>query len=144
MTFDQIASTPDPTNTGPTLYANAASARQAYLAHADRVRGTTDESPLTVRERRALQDDRYERILQRWLPRALDGSESATVLCLRAMDGQQNLHGLKTRPGAPETDTGPEDVGDELAERREQSRQEARAAALRSTAAVTSPPPPRA
>lgn len=143
LTFDKIASSPDPTGTGPTLYANAAAARQAYLAHADRVRGTEDENPLSVRERRALQDDRYERIIQTWLPKSIGGSEQATILVLRALAGQQDLHGLKMRAAAPDAEAEVEDVADELATRREQSRREAREAALRATAARESATPPR-
>jgi len=140
LTFDKVAASPDPTGTGPTLYANAAAARQAYLAHAQRVRGTDDEHPLSTRERRALSDDRYERLLQTWMVKALNGSEAATVLCLRALAGQRELWGLNIRPSAPDVEEGPEDVADDLAERRAKSRAEARAHALRDSAARTPPP----
>lgn len=142
LNFDQIAGMPDPTGVADTLYSNASAARAAYLAHAQRVRGTDREDPLTVTERRALMDDRFERIIQTWLPKALQGSENAAMIALRALAGQRDLHGLNTRAGAPQPDEGPEDVADELADRRAKSREAARAAALRDTAAAAAPPPP--
>jgi|SRR3954469_21123212 hypothetical protein len=141
MTFYQIARASDPTGGAPTLYANASAARAAYLAHAQRVRGTEREDPLTVTERRALMDDRFERIIQTWLHRSLQGSENAAMIVLRALAGQRELHGLNTRAGAPQIDEGPEDVADELADRRAKSRAAARAAAIRDTAAAAAPPP---
>jgi hypothetical protein len=141
LTFDKVAASPDPTGTGPSLYANAAAARQAYLSHAQRVRGTADEHPLSTRERRALSDDRYERLLQTWMVKALGGSAEATVLCLRALAGQRELWGLNIRPSNPDVEEGPEDVADELADRRARSRAEARAQALRQSAAREAPPP---
>jgi hypothetical protein len=143
LTFDRVAASVDPTGTGPTLYANAAAARQAYLSHATRVRGTADESPLTVRERRALTDDRYERLLQTWLVKAIGGSEAATMLCLRALAGQRELWGLNIRPSAPDVEETSEDIADELAQRRADSRAAARAAALRHPGARPAPAPPR-
>jgi len=141
LNFDQIARMPDPTGVAPTLYSNASAARAAYLAHAQRVRGTDREDPLTVTERRALMDDRFERLIQTWLLRAIQGSEAAAVIVLRAMAGQRDLHGLNTRAAAAQIDEGPEDVADELADRRAKGREAARAAALRATASATPPAP---
>lgn len=143
MSFDAIAKTPDPTHKLGQLYANASAARVAYLAGAQRVRGTEKESPLSVTERRALQDDRYERLIQAWMPKALGGSGEATDRILRALNQQADLHGLKTKASVPEVeDGGQEDVADELATRRERARQDA-AAALRGAAPGPPAPPTR-
>jgi hypothetical protein len=142
LDFDRIAESPDPTGTGPSLYSNAAAARQAYLAHATRVRGTKEEPALTVRERRALTDDRYERILQAWMVKALGGSETATMLCLRALHDQQELWGLRIRPSSPDIEESTEDVADDLADRRATKRSKARADALRQTRARPPTAPP--
>lgn len=143
LTFELIAQTPDPTGVLPQLYANASAARQAYLAAAVRHRGTESEAPLSVLERRAMQDDRYERLLQTWLPKAFAGSGEATDRCLRALNQQADLHGLKVKPAEAERAAGgEEDVADELAERRAKAQRE-HAAALRATAPAAAPPPAR-
>lgn len=143
MSFGEIASSPDPTYTAPSLYANASAARQAYLSYAAKVRGTEKEHPLSITERRALMDDRYERLIQAFMPRALGGQVESADRVLRAMRQQAELHGVNRRPSAPEVeDTGPEDPADELAERRARQRAEARERALRSTAPDTPPAAP--
>lgn len=140
LSFDQIARTPDPTGVADQLYANASAARQAYLAHASRVRGTEDEPPLSVTERRALADDRYERLIQAWMPKAINGSGEATDRVLKAMRQQEELHGVRVRPGAPTVDDGGgKDVGDELAERRDKARRAAAEAVRGATPRTTRP-----
>jgi hypothetical protein len=141
LSFQAIADSADITGHGPTLYSTSSAARAAYLAHSAKVRGTDKESPLSVNERRALMDDRFERLVQTWLVKAMGGSENAALIVLRAMAGQRELHGLNMRAAAPQIEEGPEDVADELADRRARSRQEARAAALRSAAADQAAPP---
>lgn len=142
MSFDAIAQSPDPTGKSPTLYANASAARAAYLAQANRVRGTEDEPALSVTERRALSDDRYERLIQSWMPKAIGGNGEATDRVLRALAQQAALHGLNVRPAAPALeDAKGGDPADELAERRARARAEA-AAALRGATASAPPPTP--
>ena len=143
MSFEDIAATPDPTGKADRLYANASAARAAYLAHAQRVRGVEDEPPLSVAERRALMDDRYERLVQALFPRAISGNGEAADRVLRALAQQAALHGLNVRPApALPDDEAKGDPADELAQRRERARAEA-AAALRSAAPATPPAPPR-
>lgn len=142
MSFDAIARTPDPTGKSATLYANASAARAAYLAQAARVRGTEGEPAPTVAERRALTDDRYERIIQALMPKALQGNHEAADRVLRAMAQQAELYGLKTRAASPAIeDSKGGDPADELAERRRRAQEQA-AAALRGSASAAPPPPP--
>lgn len=141
MSFEAIAATPDPTGKSDTLYANASAARAAYLSHSQRVRGTEDEAPLSVTERRALQDDRYERLIQAWMPRAIGGNGEATDRVLRALGQQSALHGLNVKPATPVPDDEKGgDPADELAERRAAA-QQAAAAALRGATPAAPPPP---
>lgn len=142
LSFDAIAKQPDPTGRSGSMYANASSARAAYLAQAQRVQGTDREPALSVTERRALTDDRYERLIQSLLPKAITGNGEAADRVLRAMAQQAALHGLNVRPAAPAIEE-PKggDPADELAERRAHARAAA-TAALRGAAPAAPPPSP--
>lgn len=142
MSFDAIANTPDPTGKSPTLYANASAARAAYLAQAARVRGTEGGPAPTVSERRALHDDRYERIIRAFMPTAMQGNGEAADRVLRALAQQADLYGLRTRAAAPAIeDPKGGDPADELAERRRRAQEQA-AAALRAATPAAPPPAP--
>ena len=131
LSYAQIAAAFDPT--GPPqnpgrLYANASAARNAVITARLRHGGEIEPQSVSAAERRALSDDRYERLIQTWMPKALSGDAEAAQIVERAMLGQATLHGLNLRPPAALIDAAPgNDPADDIARKRAE-----RQAALRS------------
>jgi len=78
------------------LYGSSAAARQAVLVARERHAGEVKAEDVPAEERRALLDNRYERIIEAYMPLAADGDNDATELLLQALAQQAQLHGLNT------------------------------------------------
>jgi hypothetical protein len=140
LTYAQIADSVDPSSNpaNPTrLYSSAGAARIAVLASQARHGGEVEPTKVGTGERRALLDDRYERIIQSWMPKALGGDKEAAKIVNTALAQQAQLHGLNLRPAAAPIDTaGGEDTVDDIGRKRAERQAAARAA----TAAAPTPP----
>ena len=132
MTFADIADSFDPT--GPPerpgcLYANASAARNAVITARLRHGGEIEPQSVAAAERRATSDDRYEQLIQAWMPRAMEGDVDAAGIVARAMAAQATLHGLNLRPPAAvvasaASDDPADDIARKRAERQAASRAE--------------------
>jgi hypothetical protein len=128
LTYQQIADSLD--DEGRRLYASAGSARRAVLASQERGGGEVRAAEVTTGERRALADDRYERLIQTWMPKALSGDDRAADIIGKYLVAQAALHGTNLRPAAvtPDSGAGEGDHVDDIRRKREE-RHAARAAA---------------
>ncbi|HEV2930437.1 MAG TPA: hypothetical protein VGW74_17265, partial [Propionibacteriaceae bacterium] len=140
LTYAQIADSIDPSSNpaNPTrLYSSAGAARIAVLASQNRHSGEVEPKKIPTGERRSLADDRYERIIQAWMPKALKGDKEAAKIVNTALAQQAQLYGLNLRPAAAPIDTaGGEDTVDDIGRKRAE-----RQAAARAAASAASPPP---